>query len=336
MNVLVLGSSGYIGSRLMDMLGQAGGVRATGASSRARPGEPNRLRIDTRDGLALAEALKGMDAVVNCVAGDASSIALGARMLTRAAAAAGCPRIVHLSTMSVYGALEGVVDERARPGPLLGWYDQAKREAEQHVASFCAGRGSVVVLRPGCVWGPGSELWVGRVGRWLRARRLGDLGIAGDGWSNLVHVDDVCLAIARALQLLLVPGEWRAYNLSGPDSPRWNEYFMDLALATGATPVKRLSRLQLQLDARLAGPTLHVGRKLLQRAGRSTRALPDPITPGLVGLWQRHLRLDSRAAARDLRLDWTPYPTGLQEAAAWFVEHESLARVSAGAAVAPG
>ena len=333
MNVLVLGASGHIGSRLMELLQESGWARPLGASSRARPGEPNRLRLDTRNGLALADALKGMDAVVNCVAGDASSIALGARMLARAAATAGCPRIVHLSTMSVYGHVEGTVDERAAPGPLLGWYDQAKREAEQHIASFCAGGGSAVVLRPGCVWGPGSQLWVGRVGRWLRAGRLGDLGIAGDGWSNLVHVDDVCLAAMRALELALVAGESRTYNLAAPDSPRWNEYFVDLALAIDATPVRRLSPLQLKLDARIAGPALHVTRKLLQRAGRNASRIPDPISPGLVGLWQRHLRLDSRAASRDLRLDWTPYPSALQEAAAWFLEQESLARVSAGAAL---
>jgi len=39
------------------------------------------------------------------------------------------------------------------------------------------------------------------VGRWLRSARLGDLGEAGDGWSNLVHVDDVCSLALRALEL---------------------------------------------------------------------------------------------------------------------------------------
>ena len=180
--------------------------------------------------------------------------------------------------------------------------------------------GLPVILRPGCVWGPRSELWVGRVGRWLRAHRLGDLGAAGDGWSNLVHVDDVCLAAIRALQLPLLQGEWRAFNLAAPDSPRWNEYFLDLALELGATPVRRLSARRLQLDAKVAGPFLQVSRKLLQKAGRTADWIPDPITPGLVDLWQRHLRLDPGAATRDLKLAWTPYPAALEEAAAWFNE----------------
>ena len=334
MNVLVLGASGYVGSRLLALLRESGWARPVGASSRAR-GE-GQVRVDVRDGAALTEALRGMDAVVNCVAGDATSIGQGARMLAEAAVAANCPRVIHLSTMSVYGAREGVVDENAAPGPLLGWYDQAKRDAERSLLHYTAKGGTLVTLRPGCVWGAGSELWVGRVGRWLRSGRLGDLGEHGDGWSNLVHVDDVCVAVVRALQLPLAQGASCTYNLAAPDSPRWNEYFMDLALAIGATPVRRLGRRRLALDARVAGPVLHVTRKLLQRAGRVAQAIPEPITPGLLGLWQRHLHLDPRAAARDLVLDWTPYPVALSEAAAWFERQESLERVKSHAAFIPG
>ncbi|WBY01277.1 NAD(P)-dependent oxidoreductase [Ramlibacter tataouinensis] len=325
MKVLVLGGRGYIGSRLVALLRTAG-HEAIVASSRAVPAD-GLLRVDARDRAAVQEALRGMDAVVNCVAGDGTSIADGARVLAEAALASPrCRRLVHLSSMSAYGALEGRITEQAPPGPLLGWYDQAKRQAEQHATAFARGGGQAVVLRPGCVWGPGSELWVGRIGRWLRAGRLGDLGVAGDGWSNLVHVDDVCTAALRSLELPLARGERRSFNLAAPDSPRWNEYFIDLALAIGATPVRRLSGRRLRLDAALAGPALHLLRKGLQRLGRAPRGLPEPITPGLVALWQRHLHLDARAATGELRLDWTPYPAALQEAAAWFLEQESQAR----------
>jgi nucleoside-diphosphate-sugar epimerase len=323
MKVLVLGGSGYVGSRLVPLLREAG-HEVIAASSRATPGE-GRLRLDTRDGEALARALQGCGAVVNAVAGDAASIATGARLLAAAAGAAQVPRLVHLSTMSVYGAVEGRVSETTTPGPLLGWYDRAKREAEQHLAAYTAGGGTAVVLRPGCVWGAGSELWVGRIGRWLRAGRLGDLGAAGDGWSNLVHVDDVCVATLRSIELQAARGSVHAFNLAAPDSPRWNEYFVDLAVEIGATPVRRLSPRQLKLDAKMAGPLLHVSRKLLQKAGRRAGWLPDPVTPGLLGLWERHLHLDARAATQVLMMDWTPYPAALQEAAAWFLRQEAAA-----------
>src|SRR3954453_20118666 len=102
MNGLVLGATGYVGSRLLAMLRDTDWAKPMGASSRARgdghlrldtrrgaalgAGGPGRgpLRLDTRAGAALAEALRGMDAVINCVAGDAPSIGLGARMLAQA------------------------------------------------------------------------------------------------------------------------------------------------------------------------------------------------------------------------------------------------------------
>jgi nucleoside-diphosphate-sugar epimerase len=320
--VLVLGGSGYVGSRLVARLRQTRWATPVSATSRRRAPDADNLRVDTRDRASLRAALDGIDAVVNCVAGNAQAISQGAQLLAQACDAAGCKHIVHLSSMSVYGALEGRVTEEAPLDPGLGWYGRAKVEAERHIVSFAQSGGTAVILRPGCVWGPGSELWVGRIARLLRAGRLGDLGVAGDGWSNLVHVDDVCSAIVAALRSSRPSGQLLTYNLAAPDSPRWNDYFVDLALAIGATPVRRLSARRLRLDAMLAGPPLKIAQMALAKAGLTTHALPDPLPPGLLGLWERHLLLDSRSAQRDLDLRWTPYPAALQQCAAWFHEGE--------------
>jgi nucleoside-diphosphate-sugar epimerase len=307
MKVLVLGGTGYIGSRVVAMLGQSGW--ATPVSTSRRSG------IDTTDLDSMKRALQGMDAVVNCVAGSRDAIAQGARVLVEAAQACGLPRIVHLSTMSVYGALEGEVTEGSPRDPSIGWYARAKCEAEDVIADY---EGQAVMLRPGCVWGPGSELWVGRIGRLLRARRLGDLGAGGDGWSNLVALDDVCDAVVESLRIAVTPGLPRVFNLAAPDSPRWNDYFVDLALAIGATPVPRLSARRVKLDAKLLGPPLKVAEILLRKSGRSTRAVPDPIPPGLLGVFERQLHLRSQLASDELRVVWTPYARTLSESAAWF------------------
>ena len=321
MRVVVLGGTGYVGSRLCSLLQGSGWAKPVSASSRRLAAGIESLRVDSRDADALGRALRGVDAVVNCVAGDAASIAQGAQVLAQAAIAAGCPRVVHLSSMSVYGPAEGRVDENAPLDPSLGWYARAKCEAERHVASFAAAGGSAVILRPGCVWGPGSQVWVGRIGRWLRAGRLGDLGIAGDGWSNGVHVDDVCDAVVASLRSSHTG--MRTYNLAAPDSPRWNEYFVDLALAIAATPVRRIASRQLHMDAWLAGPPLKVAQTLLARLGRAARAMPDPLPPGLLGLWERHLLLDASSATQALGVKWTPYAQSLQQSAAWFVREEA-------------
>lgn len=307
MKVLVLGGTGYIGARLVAALSQADGMTAIAASRRAG--------VDTLDFASMQRALQGVDAVVNCVAGDARAIAQGARVLVQAAQRAGRPRIVHLSSMSVYGALEGEVTEASPRDASIGWYAKAKCEAEDVIADY---EGGAVMLRPGCVWGPGSELWVGRIGRLLRARRLGDLGAAGDGWSSLVAVDDVCAAIVAALRVDTTPGLPRVFNLAAPDSPRWNDYFVDLALAIGATPVARLSARRVRLDAKLLGPPLKALEIAARKAGRAARGLPDPIPPGLPALFERQLHLRSELAQRELGLQWTPYERMLRDSAAWF------------------
>ncbi|MDB5947548.1 MAG: UDP-galactose 4-epimerase [Ramlibacter sp.] len=319
MKVLVLGGSGYIGSRLCTLLQGSRWADVVTASSGRHGASPD-LQVDTCDPAGMEQALRGIDAVVNCVAGDARSIATGAQVLAAAAIAQGCMRIVHLSSMSVYGAQEGELAEQAGTGPSLGWYGRAKCEAERRIQGFADAGGTAIVLRPGCVWGPGSVLWVERIGEWLRAGRLGDLGAAGDGWSNLVHVDDVCRAVLAGLRLPLPARSVRGFNLAGPDSPRWNEFFVDLGMAIGATPVRRIPRAQIVLDAWLGGPPLQAARLVLGRLGGRPGSLPRPLTPGLVALWRRHLRLDCTAAARELRLAWTSYETSLRQSADWYLK----------------
>jgi len=88
-------------------------------------------------------------------------------------------------------------------------------------------------------------------------------------------------------------------------------------LALGATPVRRLPARRVKLDAKLLGPPL----KVLEIAARKMRysgRLPDPLPPGLLGVFERQLHLRSELAQRELGLEWTPYPRVLNDSAAWF------------------
>lgn len=335
MRILVLGGSGHIGGRLLEQLECQPWAEAVSASRHAMAGtgSRSRIRLDSRDVTALTAALQGVDAVVNCVAGDANSIEEGARALVQAARAAGGTRLVHLSTQSVYGPVESVVREDAPLDPRLGWYGRAKCQAEQHIADYARQGGAAVVLRPGCVFGPGSQLWVGRLGRWLRAGRLGDLGVAGDGWSNLVHVDDVCQALIAALRYPAGQGQLPTFNLAAPDSPRWNGYFVDLALALHATPVRRIGPRQLWMDLHLMSPPLKAAQLALHRLGRGSRPLADALPPGLARLWSQHLRLDASLATQQLRILWTPYATAVQQSAAWLGGGHAMATTESGGVV---
>lgn len=327
MRVLVLGATGHIGSRLIAFSAANAGLQFLAAARRpsARPwvgAEP--ICIDSRDEAKLAAVLRNCDAVVNCVAGDPTSIAEGAKALVNAALAAGRPHVVHLSTMSVYGRQEGLVTEESPFDPDLGWYAKAKVAAEQEIRRYTEHGGTAVVLRPGCVHGPGSQLWVGRIGRWLASGRCGDLGIQGDGWSNLVHVDDVCTAIARSLRpSAAAPGLLSAYNLAAPDSPRWNQYFSDLSRALGLVPVRRLSASRLKMDAYLAGPPLKVLAMTAKRLGLAGLRLPDPLPPALLRFLGQQIRMETGLAENALGIRWTPYGDSIAHSARWFVESQA-------------
>ncbi|HTJ96392.1 MAG TPA: NAD(P)-dependent oxidoreductase [Rhodocyclaceae bacterium] len=321
MKVLVLGGTGHIGKHLLQRMLAESDIQPICASRGKHAGLPyiSSIQIDTRDEAALTRALAGIDCVVNCVAGDGPSIAQGAETIVRSAIAAHCPRIVHLSSMAVYGRTEAYIDESAPFDPELGWYAQAKCVAEQALDAFVAKGGTALVLRPGCVYGPGSHLWVGRIGRLLQSGRLGDLGVHGDGWSNLVHVDDVCSAILAAIRLPLEAGSLLKFNLAAPDSPRWNEYFTDLAIAIKATPVRRVPLRQIKADAYMAGPVIKITEKIAERLKLGSRVLPDPIPPALLRFFGQHIQLNSKHAENTLGQTWIKYADGLIESSEAFL-----------------
>lgn len=303
MNILVLGGAGFIGREITHQLAAAGHAVVV-ASRQPRVDAHEAIRtcaLDVLDEARLVQAMVGIDLVVNATTGGAATIADGARVLCRALQQAQVGRLIHLSSQAVYGAQEGVLTEAAPLEPTLGWYGHAKIEAETLVRRWASEGGRAVVLRPGCVTGPGSPLWESRIARWLVQGQLGDLGAAGDGWSNVVAVQDVALAVAAAAQRLQSSSSSvEVFNLAALDAPRWNQYFADLALSIGAVPLRRVSRRQLWLQSRVLGVPLKVLERLGDRLGLTLSALPPGMPPALVRLFQQHIALDAHLAHREL------------------------------------
>jgi nucleoside-diphosphate-sugar epimerase len=316
LRVLVLGADGFIGGQLVAALAAGNWATPIAAGRRLRATSADdrvaRLRFDATDQAALAHALQGADAVVNCISGSGPTIESSARALLAAAASQPRPpRVVHMSSMAVYGATSGLVSESA---PLRGEdaYALAKIAAE----ADCRRYPQAVVLRPGIVYGPRSRQWTERIGRWLLQRRVGDLGAAGDGYCNLVYVDDVVSAIAQCLRLPGVAG--LAFNLAMAQPPSWNDYFIAFARQLGAVPVARIGRRRLKLETRLLAPPLKIAEILLSKARLASISLPEAIPPSLLRLWQQDMRLDVARAEQLLQLRWTPLADGLAQAARWY------------------
>lgn len=313
-SILVLGANGFIGRRVVAALGATGwaapilGVRRPaklpGTGYEQRP-------VEATDVESVAAAMKDVSGVVNCVAGDALA---GARALFDAAARFTPPRhIVHLSTMSVYGSAEGVVDETAPMRPDLGPYSESKVAAEAVAATYPA----VTIFRPGCVFGPQSEQWTIRFARLLIARRLGDLGAAGDGCCNLVHVDDVALAIVRALE---TPQDGaRMFNLSINEQPTWNEFLVRFGTALRAVPIRRITARRLKIEGKLLAPPLKIAEILSRAAKLGPHRLPPPIPPSLLRLMGQDIRLDTRRVETELGQRWQSLQASIEDTARWYL-----------------
>lgn len=314
--VIVLGANGFVGRRVVQFLLDAPGVRPVAASRRAPakavPGVEVRL-CDAIDTASVAAAAAGCAYAVNCVAGDAETMLAATRNLC---AVPGMRRIVHLSSMAVYGPATGLVDEAHPLDAGGGWYGKAKIACEAMLDTFTASGGEGVILRPGCIHGPQSEQWTARIGRLLRHKRIGDLGAAGDGLCNLIYVDDVASAVIAALHRPGVAGQ--AFNLADPQPGRWNAYFVAFGRAIGATPVRRITGRWLKIETLLAIP-LKLGEIAAGRAKLGHFA-PDPLPGSLLGLWRQDIQLDHRKADAELGFNRTPPAQALAAAAAWFCD----------------
>jgi 2-alkyl-3-oxoalkanoate reductase len=313
-HVLVLGANGLIGRRIVAQLSRDDAVTVTAAGRSpvlTEPAENIRTQaFDATDENAMLRALTGITGVVNCIAGHPDTIISSARTLfTAAAQIRPAPRIVHLSSLAAYGSINGTVDESVLPRGDLGPYSAARLLTEKLAGDY----ESAVTLRPGIVYGPQSPWWSDRIARLLCSRRLGDLGKAGDGLCNLVYVDDVANAAARALH---IPGiEGRIFNLGIPSVPSWNDYFSQYAKVLGALPLRRISRIRLAMERNFFAPPL----KLLELVDRLGISPPPPIRPWLLEHCRHRIGMVVTRAEKALGIQWTALDEGLKVTADWFL-----------------
>ena len=219
MKVLVTGATGDVGRHVTDrLLADRMAVRALCRSvPDGLPGAVEVVHGDLTAPETLDLAVAGMDAVVHCAAhlgGGGRDLHRrvnvgGTTALLAAAQRARVGRVVHLSTLAVYGRkCDGQFVRPADgydPFPeLRDDYAWSKIAAERWVRLYRDHGGlDTVVLRPGIVYG-GRRDFVARVARRGVGPLLVVLGSPGM-LLPLVHVHDVAEAVLRALRTSSAP-----------------------------------------------------------------------------------------------------------------------------------
>ena len=229
-SVTVFGGSGFIGRHLVLKLARDGwrirvAVRDPERAAFLKPmgdvGQIALVKADVRDAARVALALDGMDAAVNLVAilyegGGRTFEAIhvaGAANVARAAKAAGCERLVHVSAIGA---------DKASPSR----YAQTKAAGEEAVAAAFPG---ATILRPSLVFGPEDQFF----NRFAAMARMSPAlpVIAGATRFQPVHVDDVAEAARRTLADPATAG--RTYELGGPRVYTFRELMAYVLSATG-------------------------------------------------------------------------------------------------------
>jgi len=241
--ILITGGSGFIGNRFAEILHLTRFARArVGVRSWAGAARPARFAMDVVPCDVLhphqvADAMRGVDAVVHCAVGDRTVIVDGTRNVLEAAARADVARVVHLSTAEVYGAsVSGPVDETSPLTTGASAYADAKIDAERLVWEYNSRGLPVTVFRPSIVYGPWSDQWTAALAQRLQSGRWRRYAGYGEGTCNLVYVDDLIAAALASIDSDRTGG--LAFNVGGPDVVTWNEYFARFNGAMGLPPLE--------------------------------------------------------------------------------------------------
>ncbi len=243
-SVLVTGASGFIGgalvARLLDEGARVRGlVRSMekGASVAAMGAEP--VVGDLTDADSLRRVAQGCAVVFHVAAATGGPAAVqyavnvtGTGRLVEEACRAGVRRLVHVSTVAVYGYHPAdVITEEAPLRPGREHYGQSKALGEKVLWERAAALGlDVTVVRPGMVYGPRSGFWSGLMFD-LARRRPALLPGDGSAYCPIIYIDDV---VDLMLTVAGHPGAvGQAFNAVSDPPPTFREFFGAYAAMAG-------------------------------------------------------------------------------------------------------
>ncbi|HUI40838.1 MAG TPA: NAD-dependent epimerase/dehydratase family protein [Terriglobia bacterium] len=264
--VLVTGATGFIGGHIVrrllrDKLTVRAMARRPEAAADLAGLGAEVVMGDLGDEDLLERAVQDCAVVVHCAAqvGPAATRTQfegpnvgGTENMLIASAKGEVKRFVYLSSVAVFGLPSaGEVTDASPRGQSGESYSDSKYGAEEAVWSFCRARGlPFTILRPSCVYGPGSAHWSVLPLKRIRTGKM-KLVAGGRGTFNYVYIDNLVDAV------VLASGDDRALGeafIVNDGSTTWREFFMAYARMAGRARMPSASLITAKLY--LAGRNL--------------------------------------------------------------------------------
>jgi nucleoside-diphosphate-sugar epimerase len=249
--VLVTGATGFVGRHIVQRLCTGSSqVRALVRRAPSKGFDPS-VQVfvgDLHQPESYAPALDGVSTVVHAgLTDNLSGEPAATSTLLRLSAGAGARKFVHLSSIAVYGNPPAqTVTEETPPVPSSDTYSRTKLAIEDALREPPMGV-EIVVLRLGCVYGPGGGWWTEGLLSQMRTGRL-ILVNQGAGTANLVHVSDVGSIVALLLRRVGPPFE--IFNVTDGAPVAWRHYFAELEKIVGRKATVSMSEAEAREHGR--------------------------------------------------------------------------------------
>ena len=157
----------------------------------------------------------------------------GTRRVIEAAAASGAHRVIHVSSVGVYGQIANqVYDEESPPAPTIP-YERTKLEGESAARETAAARGiELVIVRPSWIYGAGCR----RTRKIFNAIRKHRFLMVGDGRTRRdgLYISDCVRGLDLCSRHPAAAGE--TYLLASGEAPTLHEWVGAIAEAQHARP----------------------------------------------------------------------------------------------------
>lgn len=242
MKIGIVGASGFVGNRAVEMLHLEGNEVRPILRSFASIDRLTQKNLDCRiagafDESALEKAFKGCDIIVHSILGSPGLIRGSVVPAYKAAQKAGVRRIIYLSSMIVHrsapapGTTEASLFVENQPFPA----HSAKIYAERKLMELRkSGSVEIAIFRPGIVFGPRSR-WVIDLANQLSQGTAYFIN-EGKGICNSVYIDNLIHAIRLAMTVPEADGE--AFFVGDREQVTWFDFYRPFAETFGINPMQ--------------------------------------------------------------------------------------------------